>query len=172
VASPAACWGAALAAYLLAAYASGLPRGLGSSPTPLENVVGHVLYLVVAVLVALPAVTLASGGKQAGIAGGVSAAIRRLLGHPLALWLGAISYGMFLYHDPFLDWLIGRGFLDSAPGLPYLDLLIVVVGGTILMGAASYYLVERPFLRLKDPRSRPRPAEQPSPSSSEAASAG
>ncbi len=169
IASPAACWGAALLAYLLAAYASGLPRGLGSSPTPLENVVGHVLYLVVAVLVALPAVV--STERSAGIAPGVSAAIRGLLGHPLALWLGAISYGIFLYHDPFLDWLIGRGFLDSAPGLPYLDLMIVVVGGSILMGAASYYLVERPFLRLKDPRTRVRPAA-PSASSSEAASAG
>jgi peptidoglycan/LPS O-acetylase OafA/YrhL len=174
IASPAACWGAALIAYLLAAYASGLPRGLGSSPTPLENIVGHVLYLVVAVLVTLPAV--ASAERSAGFARGVSAAIRSLLGHPLALWLGAISYGIFLYHDPFLDWLIARGFLDSAPGLPYLDLMVVVVGGAILMGAASYYLVERPFLRLKDPRSRPRPTGQPSPpapsSSSEAASAG
>ncbi len=164
IASPAACWGAALVAYLLAAYASGLPRGLGSSPTPLENIVGHVLYLAIAVLVALPAIA------PTGAARGVSAAIRRLLGHPLALWLGAISYGIFLYHDPFLDWLIARGFLDSAPGLPYLDLMIVVVGGAILMGAASYYLVERPFLRLKDPRNRPRPAARPS--SSEAASAG
>jgi peptidoglycan/LPS O-acetylase OafA/YrhL len=154
VASPAACWGAALVAYLLAAYASGLPRGLGSSPTPLENIVGHVLYLAVAVLVTLPAV--ASAERSAGVARGVSAAIRRLLGHPLALWLGAISYGIFLYHDPFLDWLIARGFLDSAPGLPYLDLMVVVVGGAILMGAASYYLVERPFLRLKDPRARRR----------------
>jgi peptidoglycan/LPS O-acetylase OafA/YrhL len=168
IASPAACWGAALIAYLLAAYASGLPRGLGSSPTPLENIVGHVLYLVIAVLVTLPAVVRAE--RSAGLARGVSSAIRGLLGHPLALWLGAISYGIFLYHDPFLDWLIALGFLDSAPGLPYLDLMVVVVGGTIAMGAASYYLVERPFLRLKDPRSRPRP---PVPaSSSEAASAG
>jgi peptidoglycan/LPS O-acetylase OafA/YrhL len=172
IASPAACWGAALLAYLLAAYASGLPRGLGSSPTPLENIVGHVLYLVVAVLVTLPAIAgpPAPSARPVGVARGVSAAIRGLLGHPLALWLGAISYGIFLYHDPFLDWLIARGFLDSAPGLPYLDLMVVVVGGTILMGAASYYLVERPFLRLKDPRSRPRP---PAPASSpEAASAG
>jgi peptidoglycan/LPS O-acetylase OafA/YrhL len=172
IASPAACWSAALLAYLLAAYASGLPRGLGSSPTPLENIVGHVLYLVVAVLVTLPAVVVLTGaGRPAGVASSVSAAIRRLLGHPLALWLGAISYGIFLYHDPFLDWLIARGFLDSAPGLPYLDLMIVVVGSSILMGAASYYLVERPFLRLKDPRSRVRPAAPPA-SSSEAASAG
>jgi peptidoglycan/LPS O-acetylase OafA/YrhL len=122
-----------------------------------------VLYLAVAVLVALPAVAPAGGAR------GASAAIRRLLGHPLALWLGAISYGIFLYHDPFLDWLIARGFLDSAPGLPYLDLMVVVVGGTIAMGAASYYLVERPFLRLKDPRARP--AARPS-SSAEASSAG
>jgi peptidoglycan/LPS O-acetylase OafA/YrhL len=152
IASPAACWVLALAAYLTAAYAVGLPRGLGSSPTPWENIAGHVLYLAVAVLVTLPAVV---GAQQpGGIARGASAAIRRLLGHPLALWLGAISYGIFLYHDPFLDWLIARGFLDSAPGLPYVDLLIVVIGGAVLMGAASYYLVERPFLRLKDPRRR------------------
>jgi peptidoglycan/LPS O-acetylase OafA/YrhL len=168
VASPAACWGTALLAYLVAAYAIGLPRGIGSSPTPLQNVAGHVLYLVIAVLVTLPAVVR----PPAGAARGASAAIRGLLGHPLALWLGAISYGIFLYHHPLLDWLVRRGFLDSAPGLPYLDLMVVVVCGTIVMGAASYYLVERPFLRLKDPRSRPRPAQQPPASSSEAASAG
>jgi peptidoglycan/LPS O-acetylase OafA/YrhL len=170
VASAAACWGTALVAYLLAAYAVGLPRGLTAAPAPWwQNIAGHVLYLVVAVLVALPAVAGGDGAR------GVSAAIRRLLGHPLALWLGAISYGIFLYHDPFLDWLIGRGFLDSAPGLPYLDLLVVVAGGAIAMGAASYYLVERPFLALKDPRGRSRPEGQPSPpapSPSEAASAG
>jgi peptidoglycan/LPS O-acetylase OafA/YrhL len=128
------------------------------------------------VLVTLPAVTAPpTRTAPAGIARGASAAIRRLLGHPLALWLGAISYGIFLYHDPFLDWLISRGFLDSAPGLPYLDLMVVVVAGSIAMGAASSYLVERPFLALKDPRSRLRPAARPSPppaSSSEAASAG
>ncbi len=170
IASPAACWGVALVVYLLAAYASGLPRGLGSSPTPLENIVGHVLYLVVAVLVTLPAVVARTVGAPTGVARRVSAVIRGLLGHPLALWLGAISYGIFLYHDPFLDWLIARGFLDSAPGLPYLDLMVVVVGGAILMGAASYYVIERPFLRLKDPRSRSRPAARPSPP--EAANAG
>jgi peptidoglycan/LPS O-acetylase OafA/YrhL len=124
--------------------------------------------------VTLPAVATRPVDAAAGVARGVSAAIRGLLGHPLALWLGAISYGMFLYHDPFLDWLIARGFLDSAPGLPYLDLMVVVVGATIAMGAASYYLVERPFLRLKDPRSRPRPTGQPPvpASSSKAAGAG
>jgi peptidoglycan/LPS O-acetylase OafA/YrhL len=170
VASPAACWGGALLAYLLAAYALGLPRGLGSSPTAPQDIAGHVLYLVVAVLVTLPAVAPAGAGGRRGI----SAAIRGLLGHPLTLWLGAISYGIFLYHDPFLDWLIDRGFLDAAPALPYVCLVIVVVGGSILMGAASFYLVERPFLRLKDPRSRQRPAgPPPAPASPpEAASAG
>jgi peptidoglycan/LPS O-acetylase OafA/YrhL len=151
-ASPALCWSAALAAYLVAAYAVGLPRGLGSSPTPLENIAGHVLYLAVAVLVTLPAVVgLHGGAGVAAPARGLSRAIGRLLAHPIMLWLGVISYGIFLYHDPFLDWLVRRGFLDSAPALPYVDLLVVTLAASIAMGAASYYLVERPFLRRKDP---------------------
>ena len=100
IASPAACWGAALIAYLLAAYATGLPRGLGSSPTPLENIAGHVLYLVVAVLVTLPAIVVLHGCRQAA---------RRLGGDPPAC--SAIRWrcgsarsptGSSLYHDPFL----------------------------------------------------------------------
>jgi peptidoglycan/LPS O-acetylase OafA/YrhL len=152
-ASPALCWAAALGLYLVAAYAIGLPRGLGSSPTPLQNIAGHVLYLGVAVLVTLPAVVGAIAPAR-----GASRAIGRLLAHPVMLWLGVISYGIFLYHDPFLDWMVRRGFLDSAPGLPYLDLLVVTLAGSIAMGAASYYLVERPFLRRKEARGGSRPA--------------
>jgi peptidoglycan/LPS O-acetylase OafA/YrhL len=114
---------------------------------------GHLLYGLMAVCFALPAMV----GDPAR--GGVPA--RVLSWRPIA-WLGLISYGVFLWHMPFTeqfakaqDWTShGSFFVYTA----------VVAGTAICCAAASYYLVERPLLRFKDPRA-PRasraPAAQP-----------
>ena len=155
-ASPALCWGLAFCGYLLLSYAVGLPHGLILS-TPFANIAEHVLNLMVALLVALPAVL----ATRAVPRDAVSRAILRMLGHPLAIWLGLVSYGIFLYHDPFLGYLVTHGFLTRAPFAPYLLLLATTIAGAIVLGALSYYLVERPFLRFKDPRRSPSAGSAP-----------
>jgi peptidoglycan/LPS O-acetylase OafA/YrhL len=93
----------------------------------------------------------------------------RILRHPRVVWMGMISYGIYLWHVPVLD-LVGRG-LSSNPGAAPLGTVALtwatVTVGAVIMGAASWYLVERPFQRVLGPRStganasaaRGRPAE-------------
>ena len=83
----------------------------------------------------------------------------RLLCHPRVVWVGMISYGLYLWHVPVLD-LVGRRMSSNAGAAPLttvgLTWLLVLVGGTLL-GAASWYLVERPFQGVFGPRrSAPR----------------
>ncbi len=54
------------------------------------------------------------------------------------VWLGRISYGLYMYHEVAF-WAAGREGFRS----------VVALGLTVALAAASYYGVERPFLRLK-----------------------
>ena len=70
---------------------------------------------------------------------------------PLVAWLGLISYGIFLWHYVF-----AIEFGSPGEGLGWTPLLLVTLAGTIPIAAASYYLLERPVLRLKYRNLRPR----------------
>ena len=76
-------------------------------------------------------------------------------------WLGLVSYGIFLWHQPLLDQLLIQDLPGRAPVLPFVTVLVVTTAGAVAIAAASYYLVERPFLALKDPRRRDAPAAAP-----------
>ena len=81
--------------------------------------------------------------------------IDRWLRHPLVVWLGTISYGIYLWHLVWLQWLIQH--LATRGFWPLLALTILL---TIPTAALSWYAVERPLLRLKDGRaSRPSPRD-------------
>lgn len=81
----------------------------------------------------------------------------RLLANPVIAWLGLVSYGIFLWHYAFALYFDELGFLP---------LLAVTLAGAVACAAVSYYLLERPLLRLKDlgrdrPPPRPRLATTP-----------
>ena len=78
-------------------------------------------------LIMVPLATIASALAVAG-------SPQALGWRPLA-FVGTISYGLYLWH-----------FLFIWSGLP----AIVVVAASFAAAIASYYVVERPFLRLKD----------------------
>jgi peptidoglycan/LPS O-acetylase OafA/YrhL len=102
---------------------------------------------IVSFLLVLPAVVGHESGR--GLP-------RRLLAQPWLAWLGLISYGFFLWHLPLLLKLK----TTWVAGLPAPELLILVAGGfvlAVLAGAFSYYVVELPFLRLKERPLRLRP---------------
>jgi peptidoglycan/LPS O-acetylase OafA/YrhL len=104
-----------------------------------QLIVIHVAFGAIAALLLLPVVF---GDRSGGLP-------RRLLAHPVMAWLGLISYGIFLWHYAVTRVLGGPG-ADLDPGF----LLIGTLAITIPCAAASYYLVERPLLRLKYRRVR------------------
>lgn len=110
----------------------------------------HYLWALIAICVLLPAVFSASrrGLPQSFLA------LR-----PVA-WVGLVSYGIFLYHFSVLGKVGGAiqqvlG-LDPYKGVGLLLLLLIGLAASTAMGAASYYIIERPFLSLKETRVRVR----------------
>jgi peptidoglycan/LPS O-acetylase OafA/YrhL len=75
--------------------------------------------------------------------------VRRVMALPALAWLGAISYGIYLWHWPLLMKLSDWGLARSHTFQPEIRWAIAGIGLSILLGALSYYLVERPALSFK-----------------------
>lgn len=73
---------------------------------------------------------------------------RRLLGNRLMIWLGLVSYGIYIWHeaaqDLYLRW-------TDAPifGTSPISMGVVTLVLTIPAAAVSWYLVERPAMKLR-----------------------
>jgi len=72
-----------------------------------------------------------------------NSALLSWLESPPSRFLGRISYSLYLYHPTVMALMrhLGRG---------YSIRLAALVLGSILAASASYYLIEKPFLRLKE----------------------
>jgi peptidoglycan/LPS O-acetylase OafA/YrhL len=79
---------------------------------------------------------------------GRAALLSWLLGSPVLVYVGLISYSIYMWHEPILLELGSRGFLmDKDPQFfPQNALVLVVV--SIAVAAVSYSLIERPAMRL------------------------
>jgi peptidoglycan/LPS O-acetylase OafA/YrhL len=142
----------ALAAFLwwLVSTRLGMGQNLFFHYSDVQWLEEHLIFPLVGLLLALPA---AFGDPRRGLP-------RRILGHRLLAWLGLISYGVFLWHQPLMGPVINHGGDDLIPGLPFPSLLLTLGAISVAVAAASYYIVERPILRFKD-RRRPPPAKAP-----------
>jgi peptidoglycan/LPS O-acetylase OafA/YrhL len=152
---PGAAWAFALAAFLIVSLGIGLTGDPAQDYTPAQYLARNVLYGAVAVGVIAPAVF---GENHVGV-------VRRLLSWPALLWIGLISYGIYVWHAPLLgrlfSWHYGQG---GSHLWRYIEWGVVPLLGSIALGAASYYLVERPALSLKrlvTDRRRPVVSEAP-----------
>lgn len=155
-AAPLACWVAALAVYAVSTTPVAGPRDL-TEPTAAEFGTKMVLYALVGVLLILP------------VAFGPHTAVKEALSSGTARWLGAISYGLFLWHPFVIEMYYALTDRPEFTGDPLWTYVIVVAGGVVL-AAVSYYVVERPFQRLAHRRRRP-PSSTESQSSTTAATA-
>ena len=132
-------WLAALVAYVLACLSLPASPFLFLRGQQLE---AHLTFGIVAVLLLGPAVFQEhSGGFP-----------RRFLARPTIAWFGLISYGIFLWHFVVT---LQTGWQQGA-GASFFVVLSATLAVSIPCAAASYYLVERPFLRLKYRRVRGR----------------
>jgi peptidoglycan/LPS O-acetylase OafA/YrhL len=139
---PGMCWLLAFAIYAILAAVVHYPVVTGGDilrELPLGGMVRHIGFGVIAVLIVLPAIS----PKPEGVPG-------RFLAWRALAWLGLISYGIYLWHDPLLGKLITHGALNWVPHLTFVVLSAATAAVTIAAAALSYYVVERPILKLKN----------------------
>lgn len=73
-----------------------------------------------------------------------------VLEHPVAKYLGKISYGLYVYHFP-LIWFIARmRDFDVSPEVAKPLTLVFAAIAVVLLASASYYWFEKPIIDLKD----------------------
>lgn len=150
VAVPALWWAAAVAVFVWYAYRVG-PPDFNTGYTGWFWQQRQFIVAVVAVCLLVPA---AFGSQDRGL-------LRRGLRSAPVVWLGLLSYGLYLWH---FDWIkrVPAGFDPDTramrwPGwvhTPPLDtnvwaLLAAGLGVGLLFAAVSWYLIEKPLQRLK-----------------------
>jgi peptidoglycan/LPS O-acetylase OafA/YrhL len=146
---PALCWLVAAVAFWAVSTRIGLSGVPGEPLTALSFLWRHELYLLVALGLLLPAVF---GTPENSVIG-------RLLGSRVLLFLGLVSYGIYLYHLAALDLLrdaLGGTLTGGSAWTTGVYFALGALAATVA-AAGSYYLVERPALSLKG-RVGPRPA--------------
>ena len=83
--------------------------------------------------------SLAASAVLLSVACAPRSPVAKLLSFPVITFVGRISYGMYLWHLPLFF------FIDHArTGLSGWALLVVRVIPTMVLAAASFFLVERP----------------------------
>jgi peptidoglycan/LPS O-acetylase OafA/YrhL len=144
---PGVCWSIALAGYWLTTTSLGGPTGLegaGAGAAMLK----HVTYIVIAVLLLLPAVF-----------GDPTASWRRVAANRFFTWLGQVSFGIFLWHPMLMI------AIRHVLGLPeigdsfWLTLSLTLITSSIA-GTVSWRYVEEPLQRRWRNGFRIRPTQR------------
>jgi peptidoglycan/LPS O-acetylase OafA/YrhL len=134
---PALAWLVALAAFWVVSTRIGLTTIQGY--TRAQYMERHLLNALIAVAIVVPAVV---GNQQRGL-------VRRLLSNRVLVFVGVISYGIFLYQGAVLEQLTVWGV--GGPHSSHRLFVWVLSAGVFSAAIAtlSWYCLERPILRLK-----------------------
>ncbi len=141
-ARPGAVWGVALACFVAAAAIGGPDPAfvLGTGVPAGEAIAVRLLGLACAVALLAPAMFPRG----------------TLRPHPLLAWLGAISYGIYLWHYPVIQRVTVGPDMEGFPGGSGWRIAAIAVPVTIACAALSWYAVERPLLRRAQPQAGQR----------------
>jgi peptidoglycan/LPS O-acetylase OafA/YrhL len=154
---PLACWGAAAAAVLVLAAVLPFPSQPAFPPhwSHAGFQLEHCVYTLCGFLIVAPAaLRLAERSRSLAV-------LRR----PAVAWLGLASYGIFLSHYQVVSHLAPR--FEDLGGWAMLPVAALAVAIAIVFGAVSWYLVERPLMRISPSwrmgmgRRRPVPVASP-----------
>jgi peptidoglycan/LPS O-acetylase OafA/YrhL len=88
--------------------------------------------------------------------GAAASAYVRVFALAPVVWIGAISYGIYLWHVIVFD--VYKQTFDIETLQQRAAFAPLLLATTLAAATLSYYLVEMPFLRLKDRRFQDRPA--------------
>ncbi|MGK5497880.1 acyltransferase family protein [Streptomyces sp. URMC 125] len=156
---PLACWTLAVGVYALyAAKLIGTP-GMGDTAALVQEVVDHFLVFAFALLIIAP---MTVPGVRSRFMDGL------LTNRPM-LFLGKISFGVYLWHEIVINVWLKNGSMFGASPVPtpqfrghmgFWELLVFTMAITVVIATASYYLLERPIMRLGRP-SRTAPGTVP-----------
>jgi peptidoglycan/LPS O-acetylase OafA/YrhL len=136
--TPAACWGSAAALLWIASTPLFGPRAVYPDSTAVESTARNVVYALVGLLLLLP---LVAGSEPAS-------AVKRVLENRPVQYLGRISYGVFLWHMPILEACFRVTGIREFSG-HFWPLLAATFTLSVIAASISYYLLERPFQRLR-----------------------
>jgi peptidoglycan/LPS O-acetylase OafA/YrhL len=136
--APGACWAVAAAALAANAWIWGR-RYLGGAESDAAQLAVHLTELVTALGLILPAILMGTGREP----------LRRLLAWPVLLWLGMVSYGIYLWQAAALDAVGELTPLDVDVVDTSLWWVPVGFAACVAAGALSWYLLERHALKLR-----------------------
>jgi peptidoglycan/LPS O-acetylase OafA/YrhL len=71
--------------------------------------------------------------------------VRRLLANRALLWVGLVSYGLYLWHAAIIAKVSDLGARDELGSVGFIAATLCL---SLLVAAASFYAIERPALRL------------------------
>jgi peptidoglycan/LPS O-acetylase OafA/YrhL len=132
---PGVCWSLCLAGYwLVTTEKIGGPFGLEGATTA-SNIAKHLIYLVLATLMLLPAIF---GDSRAGW--------RTTAMHPVMTWLGQISFGVFLWHPMLMETAIRVLRIPPFTGKFWL-ILVLTLASSLVAGTLSWKYLEEPAQR-------------------------
>jgi peptidoglycan/LPS O-acetylase OafA/YrhL len=95
-----------------------------------------------------PALSLGIGAVLlAGVAG--SSVLQRIFGNRYMVFLGLISYSLYLWHLPVLTWLAAASWYPGLTGGHLAWILALALPIALTIATISYLGVERPFMRLR-----------------------
>jgi peptidoglycan/LPS O-acetylase OafA/YrhL len=134
-------WAAAVCGYVLVRELSPPDAQLSYSPS------NTMMALVCALLLGLVVLQTAEGR--------VPTMLLRVLETRPVIWIGLVSYSVFLWHGPIVRWLAGHD-LVLAGRLGFAVNTLFLLALTLAFSAVTYRFVEEPALRLK---ARKRPSE-------------